>query len=54
MDDIGLILFGCVLDAIGLETERTKPAFPVDLLEEDLAVEGHTIEDKVNADSPQR
>ena len=40
------------LKDMGLETERTKPGFPVDLLGSDLAIEVTSIAGKINSDSP--
>ncbi len=37
---------------LGVQTERTKPGFPVDLLGKEVAVEVTSITNKVNADSP--
>jgi hypothetical protein len=41
-----------ILRDIGVQTERTKPGFPVDLLGKEVAVEVTSITGKVNSDSP--
>lgn len=41
-----------ILGDLGIETERTKPGFPVDLLGKEVAVEVTSIAGKVNSESP--